>query len=251
LGPLVIQPAGTARVDFNRDMLVFIQNMPATKLVNRISLGDIAYTDDCVSTLPQLKLSVREHPAGAIGLWTTTTVWEGNAPLIAANHNYEPRTWNTEPITFVKGRGYSFWVEGQSSSCSVFKTRSWPHNQSQVNPGTNRCETVTSNRYRMWHEVGQSDAVPCPNSGQVANLDPSMPTGWLSLSSPSLSSYIEVISESNGTSSPGSCTGRDMGALKTFWRATPGMTNWSDYVCVRRFRASTRSGAIPATGMWT
>ncbi len=180
-GPLVIQPEGLERVEGNYGKLFFIQRMPATKVVNRITLGDIALSSSCTKTGPILRLAVAEHVAGSMGTETSSATWEGNAlESIPADHEFKPRTWRTEPITFVKGRAYSFWVNGTSSPCVSFDVRSWPHNEMQVNAGINRCDRVRSGDYRMWHEAGQPDAVLCPErDGLPENFDPSMPEGWL------------------------------------------------------------------------
>jgi hypothetical protein len=39
--PLVIEPSGTGTVHDAQNMVMFIQKMPVTKTVNRVTLGDI------------------------------------------------------------------------------------------------------------------------------------------------------------------------------------------------------------------
>ena len=60
--PLVIQPSGAGQVDQTYYVLLFIQKMPVTKTVNRITLGDIGVGPDCVGT--GLRLYVLPGRAG-------------------------------------------------------------------------------------------------------------------------------------------------------------------------------------------
>lgn len=234
VGPLVIEPDTGARVDTGQ-MLFFIQEMPTTKTVNRITLGDLAMTPGCKIASPTYNLTVRQHPSGAMGTSTSTGNWEAN-PLesLVFDADLEQRTWRMTPVTFRKGYGYSFWVKGNYTACQTPEVRSWTHNEPKVNAGANRCDLVIASRWRMWHEAGQSDAVACGYPDTVpVNFDPSMPPGWLSVySGSSPNNYVDVRSKHVSDPVP-TCSGSDYGAKAIEWRPKPDSpTYWKEYVCV-------------------
>lgn len=235
--PLVIEPSGTGTVHNASNMVMFIQRMPVTKTVNRITLGDIGLDPGCTYTGPVLRLFIRQHPTGQIGTETSSLYWEGNAlEEIAADTDLEPRTWRTEPITFVKGRGYSFWVQGTINGCNSYKLRSWPHNHPQVNTGQERCDRVLGSSFRMWHEAGQSDAVPCPYDLVPGNFDSGMPEGWLSVTQSWGSSYVETKEFYEQGAEPPQPTCPyplgEYGGIAQRWRSALWSSNWGEYVCL-------------------
>ena len=233
-GPLVIAPDSGPRDDTNFGKLFFIQKMPVTKTVNRVTLGDIALSTSCTATGPVLNLSVAEHPSGAMAGESVQTVWEGKAlEPIAADHVFRQRTWRTQPMTLVKGRGYSFNVSGTQSGCTSFEVRSWAHNGPKVNPGSVRCDRVFTPAWRMWHDSGANDAVAC---GAYATLpedfDSSMPPGWLSVYPYSYPyNFVEVL-RGSGPVPPTNCRGQGYGARAVPWRPWPGYPGWTEYVCI-------------------
>ena len=234
-GPLVIEPDTGARYDSNSgsSTLFFIQKMPATKTINRVTLGDLALSSTCTSTSPVLGLSIREHPTGAIGSETSIGTWEGE-PLakIPADQQFARRTWRTEPITLTKGRAYSFRVESTVSGCLSVQIRSWAHNHSKVNVGASRCDRVTSSTYRMWHDTDASDVTVCGSQNSLPNnFDPTMPRGWLSVYTYGSGNLIEI-ERTNGSSAPTGCLGADYGARAVPWRPWSGHPGWTEYVCV-------------------
>jgi hypothetical protein len=111
--PLFIDPssdptdASTSEVSITSARPVaFVQRMPVTKTVSRITLGDLASGLSCASPAA-LRLHVYEHRAGEIGNATQiayTTAFE-NAPATPSKI-----TWTVPPTTLKRGLGYSFRV---------------------------------------------------------------------------------------------------------------------------------------------
>lgn len=203
-GPLVIEPDVGPRNDSNYGKLFFIQKMPATKTINRVTLGDIALSSSCTATGPVLSLRISEHPTGAMGTETPATSWEGKAlEQIPADYEFKRRTWRTEPITLVKGRGYSFNVTGTQSGCTSFEVRSWAHNLQKVNAGSSRCDRVMSSAWRMWHDTNANDAVTCGQYNSLPqDFHSSMPRGWLSVYSYTYPNNLVEVLRGNGTNAP-------------------------------------------------
>ena len=229
--PLEIVPNGSftdqAVSITNGNLVAFIQRMPVTKTIERVTLGDLA----CSSGSNPM-LFIREHPQGRLDTETSPASWQADA----LDWPELPRTpgrvtWNIERTRLHAGKGYSIWIQGTCDSGMTVRT--WPHNQAQVNAGPARCDRVNGGHWRMWHQSGQSDAVRCPASAPTRpdNFAASMPTGWLSVQYYGPGSVIEKVSEWTQTEPPGNCFYDDSGAERVFWRVTPGSPTWKDWVC--------------------
>jgi hypothetical protein len=207
--PLVIDPSsdpvgrGTDELNVSRPV-AFIQSMPSTKRVTRVTLGDISASSVCTSN-SVVNLIVREHPTGDLMPGTSTQLagaYPGTAKIVARSTAAVPATsnprqlrWTIPTTTFQSGYGYSFALENYGG-CGRVDLTSWAHNRSVVNPGPVRCELMTPGlevydapyggnspaTWRMWHEVGHDDGQQgCLQHGWEDSelYKPDMPTGWL------------------------------------------------------------------------
>jgi hypothetical protein len=175
--PLVIDPStsptGESTVQLSLGPVMFIERMPVTKRVDRVTLGDLSLPPGCANVTANAKIS--EHQTRDMNTSSAQFYSLSSVPLPASPSKL---TWTFSPVTMRKGYGYSFSVS--LSGCPQYRQTTWAHNQSQVNPGLLRC-TQGPNVNRMWHEAGQED-------GQSGCVDPSpstrkfnsiMPSGWL------------------------------------------------------------------------
>lgn len=228
--PLVIDPASEptdAETEsiyiYNGQVLMFIQNMPVTKLVNEVTFGDLARQPGCAKAAYQL--TILRSPTGVADLnkhisleWQVTSV----EPIVFPE---EPAkvTWKIPPTIFEEGIGYSFFLVPKSSKdsgCLSPKITTWVHNQQKVNGGQATCDSLYPGvAFRMWHTNGQSDAVACPTNKVPSGLDSTMPTGWLRVRSFNNVPYIPLLLESK------QC---DSGEEKVYWKIVEGSKK---YVC--------------------
>jgi hypothetical protein len=226
--PLEINPSfqdggigvGTDNVQVPGMPLQFIQSMPVTKQVQRVSLGPIGIAPSCQENA-MIHLQVIEHPTGDLGTTPPADITAGYPAGRMIAHSTAPQlvfgtprivNWDIPVTTFRQGWGYSFRLEFYSG-CTNVSVTSWAHNRAQVNAGPARCslmppslanwdglprDETAQTAYRAWHVNGQAD-IPsgCFKhwniTGQMYN--PSMPTGWLAMVSPG--GYDRYISVSN------------------------------------------------------
>ena len=231
--PLVIDPTqepAEARVEqvltYHGQTVMFIENMPTTKLVTRITLGDLAQESECKGAAVY-SLVVGESPTGRSIEGTPNWLAKSLAPQALPA---EPGkvTWQITPTVLRKGRGYTFVVESPSAynNCMAVQMRTWTHNGPVVNGGPGGCDAGHAEYwgYRMWHEQGKNDAVVC--FGEMpSGFDPSMPTGWLELG------YYAVVYVKTLYGGGGSCNWEGYGPKPVFWRNAPGEPGTKEYVC--------------------
>jgi hypothetical protein len=230
--PLVIDPStsptGESTVQLAPGPVMFIERMPVTKRVDRVTLGDLSLPPGCANVTANAKIS--EHQTRDMN---TSSAQFYSLSSVSLPASPSKLTWTFSPVTMRKGYGYSFSVS--LSGCPQYRQTTWAHNQSQVDPGLLRC-TQGPNVNRMWHEAGQED-------GQSGCVDPSpstrkfnsiMPSGWLvSVPAQNGSNVWDVMSFSG---QPPVCYTpyypnkyETYGAEPIAWRADPfGQT---DYTC--------------------
>lgn len=236
-GPLIIDPstepteptATTMSVYPAEQVTMFIQEMPVTKLVNDITLGDLARQSGCGQAT--YSIVVTESPEGAAdeNQHTPTSQWVATSvgPQVLPAEPGEV-IWRIQPTIFQEGSGYSIAVRGVKG-CSTATVRTWPHNKPQVNPGVKRCDAIERIKAsRMWHETGESDGVICPpHTKEIpSNLNSSMPTGWLVVK---LFNGLPIVKTTFGPFTGGpQC---DAGQEKVWWRESPTNPGWHEHVC--------------------
>jgi hypothetical protein len=245
--PLEITPDTDASSDtayVNQPFAVAqIQQMPSDRLVNRVTVGDVATSAGCASS-PSYKLEISEYANGLWSAWPTNV--DSDARTLPTTLG--PATFRVPPLTLRTGYGYLFRLIGSDSSCSGVTLRTWAHDGTQLDGGAGTsadtlCQPTDAgsdgmyDTLRMWHEAGQNDAVPCGGDNVPNDFNPSMPTGWLlvrRLPSP------YVMSSANSSSNCGSMA-PDNGITAAQW-------NSSDFVC--QVSAFAAPGDVPDNGWY-
>jgi hypothetical protein len=155
-------------------LVMFVQRMPVTKVVNQVTVGDLALGPGCATGSANAKIEEYNNReiGGAGGVFSSM----GAKPISATPSKI---TWQFAPVVFRKDRGYA--IKVSVFGCASFSQTTWAHNEAQVNPGQVVCAKGPQTWRRMWHQYGHDDRAPgCvdrpPGQG---SFDPSMPTGWL------------------------------------------------------------------------
>jgi hypothetical protein len=246
--PLEILPTGSSTEHpvsiASGHTIAFIQRMPISKTIERVTLGDLACSSGSSPTL-----FIREHPTGQLDTQTSAATWQADSLAPAALPTTPGRvTWNIERTRLDAGKGYSIWIQGTCTASMTLRT--WPHNHAQVNAGAARCDKVVTGLWRMWHDSGLNDAIRCPSNATAIpdEFDPSMPTGWLSVQYYGPGSTINKISEWSQTQPPRKCLHDGYGVERAFWRVKPGSPTWNDWVC--RWTQYPAHGAPDPVGGW-
>jgi hypothetical protein len=238
--PLVIDPstdptdplATTATP--GSQLLMFIQKMPVTKVVDEITIGDVAVGAGCSASTASAK--VLEYVDGELSGSADAQFYStGGAPISTVPSKL---TWSFSPITMHKGHGYAF--SASVSGCASMTRTTWAHNAPQVNPGELRCASAPNGK-RMWHQQGLDDAVwGCVDRPPGSRrFDPSMPTGWLiSDVSQGSSSYWDISTTSTIDGSPAICytsyppnTYEAMGGAPAYWYQSSSSPDVDIYSC--------------------
>lgn len=196
--PFVIQPAGDPADSGNivnvfvGTTAFFVQNMPRTRTVEYVTLGNLNSRSECGGQ--NVTLYVFEAGTRQWGDWRTVAT-----ATARINTTSQRVTWQISPTTMQAGKGYAFHLfSGAYSPCSVLEGRSWDHGAAQVNAGPDSCSVYTRNPhsgdpYRYWHVQGQNDVdATCANGydEQPQLFQSSMPTGWLSVIQPFSAPFV-------------------------------------------------------------
>jgi hypothetical protein len=162
--------------------LVRIQRMPVTKVIERVTIGDLSRGAACTSN-PRVRLWVVEYAEGDFG-----DPDELSSSAVNPELGPEPAkvSWVIPPTTLRADRAYAFRVAyvGAPTGCSQMNQTTWAHNEAQVEGGPAVCNsgsplgTASSPHFRFWHVSGESD-LPAGSYCASANFEASMPTGWL------------------------------------------------------------------------
>jgi hypothetical protein len=220
-------------------MVGFIQSMPVTKMVDRVTVGDVGRGTGCPSSTGA-HLLVNEHANGDLNGRTQIRNSVMDVPLAASPGAV---SFSIQPAVFKKGLGYSFQLV-PSALCPLART-TWTHNGPTINGGSVRCaagppasQGATSVGVRMWHETGQADRAPeCVSRPESWAFDPSMPTGWL-VPDPAQRWVSGGTFRDTQPPGPSDDTANcetsyaAHGATLVYWRAHPTSTGWSQYVCI-------------------
>jgi RHS repeat-associated protein len=168
--------------------VAFVQSMPVTKLVRRVTVGDVASSPEC-SGAAQVRLFVHRY---ATGTWSPPG-GSGSVEVVRSGVVSLPSTlsqvgFDVPAFTAEKGNAYAFSLH-YAAGCSTVSLRSWAHNGATVNSGSERCAAVpeivdgpmSGFPKRMWHESGLSDySTACIGPPYAPPyFDANMPTGWL------------------------------------------------------------------------
>jgi hypothetical protein len=212
---------------------MFVQRMPVTKVVNEITIGDLALGPGCSVGTANAKIEEYENReiGGSGGVFYSSSP----QPLTSTPSKI---TWAFSPLTFRKDRGYAIRVS-MIGGCSSFNQTTWAHNEPRVNPGQLRCAKGPQGWRRMWHEMGTDDRLagcvdPPPGQGI---FDPSMPTGWLISQIGQNGSGIWDVRKFSTASTP-VCntpnppnTYEQYGGTPIFWRSSLSFPYNPEYTC--------------------
>jgi hypothetical protein len=153
----------------------------------------------------------------------------------------------------LEGHSYSFAIEGTSDPCANYRLRTWAHNSDQIDGGVETCQSAQEgnlNDYRVWHDAGEPDAIPCPSNEQTAPIgfDRSMPTGWLMVRNGPAGRF--VYTDINPPNDPPDCafTAPGYGVEAADWRPWPTQPSQDEYVC--RFAHYTPRGETTQDGWY-
>ena len=224
--PLVIDPSSdpsdpleTTKTPGSQ-VVMLVQEMPVTKLVDEVTIGDLAVGPGCSATTATAK--VYEYADGDPSGSADAQFYSTGSTSISASP--AKLTWSFPPILMREGHAYAFSVA--ASGCSWLTRRTWAHNYPLVNPGPERCAGGPLGK-RMWHEEGVDDAVPgCVDKPAGSRtFDPFMPTGWLiSQVSQGATTYWDVSTASSIDDAPPICytryppnTYEEWGGAPVFW----------------------------------
>ena len=238
--PLVIDPSTNPADPYIRETssatetVVFIQRMPVTKAINRVTLGNLGLGSGCASGMAAAQ--IWEHDGAAWGGTTDLRHYAtGSVPLPATPGEM---TWTFPTTILLENHAYSFRVS--VSGCPTFKHTTWAHNFPQVEGGPSWCEQGPSDR-RMWHVDGIDDATwSCVTRTEpYRTFKPDMPGGWLVSHQPSTTWDIMAGSYlSSGQPSSYACTTSSsrnpatLGAGWVYWRPRPDLPDYyNDFVC--------------------
>lgn len=239
--PLVIDPstnptdAFTKQTSMASETVLFIQRMPVTKTINKVTLGDFGLAAGCATGT--ISSQIWEHAGGGWSGSTNTRFYStSSVPLPATPSKV---SWSYPASTLLKGRAYSFRVT--VSGCPAMKRTTWQHNSGQVDGGPLTCEQGPSDK-RMWHVTGVDDAPwSCVTRTEPSRtFKPTMPGGWLVSYQPATNIDIMAGSYLNDVGSPGpsacstsaAANPQTLGASWFFWRPRPDLPNThSDFVC--------------------
>lgn len=242
--PVVIDPTSNPddpeTVDANfsaMGRLAFMERMPVTKVISRVTLGNVGSAASC-STPVSVRLFVHEHLHGDLVDGLQVAYSEDPQDLPASPGEV---TFDIPPTTLRKGRGYSFTLGWENTSCPSGRLTSWAHNQATVDGGSVRCTGGAPAapygnlvQHRMWHAAGASDRDPgCVSYPTDWAFHYTMPEGWLMTDQ----SGSYVVSATGYSSQPPveeicGTTAAQAGAEAVFWRETPGFPGHGDYVCM-------------------
>lgn len=234
--------------------VAFIQNMPVTKRISQVTVGDLASGSAC-SANASVKVRVWRHdpavwgPPGGSG----TTSMELSSP-VTLSATQSRITFAIPPITLRKGQAYSFSLaQGDTPSCQFVAQRSWSHNGATVNsgPSTSTCQwpphihdwpAEGGLAKMMWHQEGTDDRDPSCAGNPFAEwvFAPSMPTGWLLTVTSGSTRAVSSFTTATSTKPPNTdCpmpfdfgVPHDRGVEAAFWKITGsgGSTRWN-WVC--------------------
>lgn len=225
--PLVIDPSTSPTDPLTTTQLsqnvMFIQSMPSTKVINQVTIGDLAVASGCSTGTAYVQIGL--HPGG--DLQSSPTATYNAIDGVPITSTLGKLTWNFSPLKLKRGEGYSFRVAVYG--CWAMQQRTWAHNSSQVNGGPDPCEDAPSDR-RMWHVQGQSDAQEdcvTPPTGS-RRFDPSMNGGWLVSVRPAQvwdimgGSWFNWMGTGGNACSYGAAREPEtLGANWTYWRPRP------------------------------
>lgn len=188
--PLVIDPssaptdARTVTLGPVSQPVAFIVRMPATKTINRVTLGNVGTGAGSCLPRAQASLSIQNRIGGDLGAQGTLTASSVAAVTLPSSPG--KATWSVPPTMLTAGDSYVFLVgPGDAQGCSRISLRSWAHNSAVVESGSATCASGPAPEdggagtyYRMWHVTGIDDRDPLRNCAWNFFVS-SMPTGWL------------------------------------------------------------------------
>ena len=244
--PLVIDPSSspsdpqTLEIQHGGSPTVgFVQSMPVTKSVSRVTIGDIGRGAGCPSSTG-VRLLVNKHATGDLN---DAAQIRNSGLYVPVPASPGPLSFNIQPALFKKGEGYSFQLV-PNALCPLART-TWAHNAPTLNGGSVRCAAGPpaplggrSIGVRMWHQAGLADRISqCVSRSESWAFDPSMPTGWL-VPDPAerwIATGTFRDPQVPGPTDDASNCGTNHaahGAKLVYWRPHPTSIGYSQYVCM-------------------
>lgn len=252
--PLVISPSSDPVTEdlHTSSHVAFIQDMPVTKTIDAVTVGNLAKSPSCASSQftadPAEELHIMDHPDGSLdgtlrnGGGGATTV--GMSSPLTITPGASMVTFQFAPTTLLAGHSYSFDLSFDANyTCPILSQTTWAHNGPQVNSGPGSCEIIPTTistgagdpLERLWHVQGSNDKVAPDCDNELANdpFDPSMPGGWLVSASFNANDIYPVTSRgSSGASAPCGYTSlASKGVVEVYWRPDPTTPTVNDYIC--------------------
>jgi hypothetical protein len=235
-----VNPDDPETIDVNfssMGRLAFIERMPVTKTISRVTLGDLASASSCSAPVSGT-LFVHEHPDGNLANPQQISYSEYSEDLPSTPGKV---SWTLPPTVLKKDKAYSFSVAWDNSTCPNGRLTTWGHNEATVDGGSVRCTrgapaAPSGNlvEHRMWHAAGLADRDPgCVSYPTDWAFHYTMPEGWL-VTDQSGSYVLSATGYSSEPPAADICGTRaaEAGAGPVYWRETPGYPGHADYVCM-------------------
>lgn len=224
---LAIRPEGDAKErQIGDNEAVMLVQMPVTKRVTRVTLGDLRHGCDAA---PVVQLKVEHHADGdPWGTYNSRTISTSNVALSSVP---DKATWDIPPTTMRGGQAYVFRVKVISGCSDKLYVTTWAHPGGAFG-GDAPCP-VTAADVGWWRgpHLQGSPANGC----DALKFNASMPSGWLAVKPCVVGTCREVETQRFAESPTGPCVvsgNSEFGGSWVYWRQSPVNPERNDYVCM-------------------